>query len=668
MIRAAVLAVLLAASGFAWVESVEFPWNSFPEHLWERELVWLKNIGIRHVSLPAAGPGEMDRARLDKVIQIVRRLNLEADLEGPVPDDLQPLTRTHGGPLTEPPGGAVRIAATQPDTLVRERRAINSRAAAILWSDVEDTIGANGFKAGAVNFAGDETSATQPLRRAALLSGYWGAGFDEMRITPGAGMQVSAGAKPQGISVTEFQSPAGVAAISVINDSKVSWTGEIKAIDRAGKPVSLPSVSVPAHGAVMLPAHIPLVSGPLCSGCNGFAPSDYLVYATAELTAMEYENGIVAMEFAASAPGEVVLQLDHEPSGPLVAGGKPSSFDWDEHTMRVRLPIPAGKDADGRVRIGLAMDAPDHTGFFDNARVLLIGEVNHLTAQFSSAEIAERSRLRVSPELPVTQSAAPKKSSADDPMASDEPVRSIYHIDVPKTAVHGDHAELVLEADGIQMSHVRPQILRPATLRFPDAIQVRLARASAYGLYPATIAVNGRAGREITVSVRNNAPEIRSFKLAMSGEGVEFSPASLDVAIGASASRDVAFRVFTSHAAPGLHSGQITLSGAADAVEPFRLVVIPAAGDLAWTADGFYFLENTALRASFLPGAWLEYVSKERGEERLAAAVTPFWPGPISVEYDALSFAGGHTLRVADLERLTPRKEQQLRNQGRPRP
>jgi len=334
--------MLFASSGMAWVEAVEFPWNSFPEHLWERELVWLKNIGIRHVSLPPANSGKADAARLSKVVQIVRRLDLEADLQGPIPDELQPLTRAHGGPLTEPIAGGVRIAATQPDTLTRERHAISGRAPAIVWFDVEDTIGANGFKAGAVNFAGDETPATVPLRRAALLSEYWGAAFDDMRIASAAGVQLAPGAKPaEGISATEFLSPAGVAAVSLINNSNTSWTGEIRATERGGKAVSLPNVSVPARGAMMLPVHVPLVSGPLCKGCTGFAPSDYLVYATAEMTAMEYENGIIAMEFTAPTAGEVLLHLDHEPSGPLVAGGRPTSFDWDEHTMRARLPIPA---------------------------------------------------------------------------------------------------------------------------------------------------------------------------------------------------------------------------------------------------------------------------------------------------------------------------------------
>jgi hypothetical protein len=658
VIRAVALLALSAATASAWIESVEFPWNNFPPQLADRELVWLKNIGIRHVSLPPSA----DTARLREVINIVRRLGMEADLEGPVPDELQPLTRAHGGPLTEPlPSGAFRIAALSSDTLNHERHAIGARAPAVVWSDVEDTIGPGGFKPGAVNFTGDEKPATTPLRRAALLAAFWGSSFDDMKPAPGASIQLAAGAKrPEGVSVAEFMSPAGIAAVSVINDSRAAWTGEIKAVERGGRPVSLPNVSAPAHGALLLPVHIPLVKGPLCKGCGGFAPSDYLVYATAELTSMEYENGIIAMEFTAPVAGEVVLQLDREPYGPLVAGGRPASFDWDEHAMRVRLPVPAGKDPASHVRIGLAVDPPDHTAFFDNARILLIGEVNHLTAQFSSKEIAGRSRLRTIPELPATQEEV-QVVSGGNPSEPGQPLRSLYSISVPATAVHGDHAELVMEADGIQMSHVRPQLLRPASLRFPDAVQVRLARSSSYPLYPATIPVNARAGREIAVSIRNNAPEIRNFKITMEAQGLEFSPASIDVAIGASAARDVSFRIFAAHTTPGLHSGEVKLSGAVSLAEPFRIAVIPPVGEIAWATDGFFFLESASHRASFLPGSWLEYIAKDQGEDRLAAPVTPFSPGPITVQSDALSFAGGPTLRLTDLERLLPRKDT-LRN------
>lgn len=665
MIRAVVALLVFAATGSAWVESVEFPWSTFPPHLCERELVWLKNIGIRHVSLAPGG----DPARLREVINIIRRLDIEADLEGPVPDDLQPLTRAHGGPLTEPlPAGTARINALESETLLRERRAIDRHAPAILWSDVEDTIGPSGFKPGAVNFTGEEKPATIPLRRGAQLAAYWGAKFGEMRATPGARVAVASGTKaPALISVAEFSSPERASAVSVVNESKTDWTGDVKAVEHGGKSLVIPGVTIPAHGAAMLPVHVPLVSGPFCKGCTGLAPSDYLVYATAELTTIEYENGIIAMEFSAPSAGEVVLQLDREPHGPLVAGGKPASFDWDEHAMRAKLPIPAGKDPGNHVRIGLAIEAPDHTGYFENARMLLIGETNRLIAQFSSKEIAGRSRLHIDPELPVTRKLLPIPDPATEPADANDPIRAEYDVTVPATAVHGDHAELVLEADAIQMSHVRPQLLRPAAIRFGDAIEVRLSAASSYPLYPSIIAVNERTGRDVAVAIRNNAPEIRTFNLAISAEGLEFSPATMEVSVGASTSREVSFRVFPNQARAGLHAGKVTLSGAATAVEPFRMAVIPGSGETAWTADGFFFLESTAARASFLPGAWLEYVAKEQGEERLPQPVAPFSPGPISVNGDALLLAGGRTIRLSDLERMLPRKAQ-ARTQPRGRP
>src|SRR6202030_249064 len=93
-----ILLLTFAIASPAWVESVEFPWNTYPKPLWERELVWLKNIGITHVSLQPA----QDGSELTGLLQILRRLDMEADLEGPVPASLQSLTRTHGGPLTDP--------------------------------------------------------------------------------------------------------------------------------------------------------------------------------------------------------------------------------------------------------------------------------------------------------------------------------------------------------------------------------------------------------------------------------------------------------------------------------------------------------------------------------------------------------------------------------------
>ena len=46
MIRAITLLLAFAIASPAWVESVEFPWDSIPQPFWEGQLVWLKNAGI----------------------------------------------------------------------------------------------------------------------------------------------------------------------------------------------------------------------------------------------------------------------------------------------------------------------------------------------------------------------------------------------------------------------------------------------------------------------------------------------------------------------------------------------------------------------------------------------------------------------------------------------
>ncbi|HYA17589.1 MAG TPA: hypothetical protein VEF06_08995 [Bryobacteraceae bacterium] len=582
--RAVILALAFAASAPAWVESVEFPWATCPQPLWQRELAWLKNIGITHVSLP---PG--DAAQLNEVIRIVRRLSMEADLEGPVPEALLPLTKAHGGPLTDPLT-PVRISVLRPDALTEARERLESGAAAILWTDVEDTFGPAGYKAGAVSFAGEERSGTTPVRRNAQLSAFWRTNFSELKELPAT----TPPKLPTGITVRQFTGPSGISVVSVINRSNAPWTGEVRALyPVAKKAIGIPSVTVPAHDSLWLPVNIPLLGG------NAFAALDHVIYANAELIDMEYENGILAMEFAAPKPGEVILQLSREPYGPLVAGAKPTPFDWDTTEHRARLTFPAGAGPGSKVRIGLAIEPPDATAFFDSAKVLVIGETNHLPAQYSSEAIAQRSRLRTSPGLEVNQQEPGK-----------EPLVLTFDIKVPGTFIHGDHAELAIEADGQQMSHASPQLLRPASLSFPEQIDIHVARNSALPLFPATVPVNQRTGRDVTIAIRNNAPEIRNFELELTADGLDFSPARLPVSVGASTSREVSFRVFTSGATPGLHTGAAKLSGAASATEPVQFLVIPPTGSVSYSVNGFQIEEAARTREVSFGGLKIESVDK----------------------------------------------------------
>jgi len=369
-----------------------------------------------------------------------------------------------------------------------------------------------------------------------------------------------------------------------------------------------------------------------------------MIYATAELTDMEYENGILAMEFIAPSAGEVVLQLSHEPTGPLIAAGRPSVFDWDPKTLRARLPIPAGNPKTGRVRVALAIDAPPAVGFFDSATVLLIGETLRLTAQFSPPAVAARSRLRSITGLNITQEPLEPPPPAAQPLSQEEkdkPALITYKVAVPGNAIAGDTAQLIIEADGAQLSHAQVRILAPVAVTFEDAVAVRVAVNSSVPLRPATIPVNQKPGRQIVVSIRNNAPEIRTFDLAFRVAGVDFSPEKMTVSVGAAVSRDVTFRIFSSSAEAGLHEGELRVSGTTTLTEPVRFVVLPPTGAVAWSEEGFSILENTKARASFLGDRWLEMIDKDSGGDSQPAGGTVFDGGPVE------------TLRMEDLTRRT---------------
>lgn len=647
MRRASLLALLFCCLAPAaipppgWVEAAEFPWASIPTHLRERSLLWLKSTGITHISLAPSG----DPAELSALIRTVRSLNLEADLQGPVPASMEALTRPHGGPLTPPlPGPPLRVSALAPDALKRVNTQFLTSSKAVLWTDVFDTLSGSTFRAGAFGMDGTERPAALTLRRSAQLTRYWG----HLRV----GLRFAPGAQPvtpvPTLSVRQFQTPTGASFVEVENVARTAWHGDLRAAYSAvHRFIALPGVGVPALGSLRFPVNIPLMAGPLCRACSAFATPDHLIYATAELTAMEYENGILAMEYYAPTAGEALLQLSRQPSGPLVAGGKLAPFVWDEATKRLKLTIPAGQAPSRHIRIAIAVEPPDATAFFPGAKVLLIGEENRLTAQYSSEAISQRSRLVPLPGLEISR----------DPTDPRSPLEALFHLTPASSAIDGDTAELAIEADGIRLSHAQPHLRKPAVLSFSDGVQVRLAPNSSLALYPATIPVSQRAGREITVVIRNNAPEIRTFQLEVTAEGLEFSPKIANVTVGVSASRPVTFRIFGASAKPGLHAGVAHLSGHALATEPVRFLVLPTGAAVGWSAEGFHFLESLRQRASFLPGRWLEFIGKENGRDALPAGGISFAPGSLRTAGDELFIPTqpGKAYRLADLEPLLPK-------------
>jgi hypothetical protein len=615
---ALLVAIPLIAAQATFVQAIEFPYRGFPPQLQERELVWMKNIGIDEITIPVVrGWTEAETAPL---IKIARRLGMKLYLRpqsgGPSAGELNSLLATqlveHGGPVViGMPQPVARVSLKSPTALQLSRSVILSSRGSLTWFDVEDTRDRSGYHRGAVSFTGDEQQPlTAVLRRDAFLLQYWAAMLPSMRTQKMSFNPRSKQSYP--IEVTELTAPDGAAALNLVNGTNANWTGQVGAYYSPAKQhLEIPNVTVNKGDALFLPVNIPLSNAAFCHNCQTLSKNDRIIYATAELTNVEYENGILAMEFYAPTGGEVILQLTSEPSGPYLAGGKPIKFTWDSTTMRARLTIPPGQDPAFRTRIGLALEAPDESAFFVDSHPLVIGQANTIATSYSSPQIAQRSRLILPPNLKATKLAAPPGES---------PLNINYRVDVPADAVHGDHVQLALEADGAQMGHVRLQLLRPASLRFRQAETLHYGADRELISDPPLISVESPTGRSLDVVVRNNSPEIRSFTLEASCDALQFSPPKTDISIGGSMEREVTLRVFTNDAAPGLHKCAFHLRGAADVNVPVAMVVIPRARTVAYSydvdADGQpeYVLENQHLRAVFTRsdgGRWLEFVWKD---------------------------------------------------------
>jgi hypothetical protein len=686
-----------------FVQAVEFPYYLYPPNLWERQLVWLKTIGIQTVvfSVPRnwhePAPGAFDftggtnpRRDLAAVIRLLRRVGLQAWIRTSQPIEgwpdrgfperppdaflkalaatLAPQTTNHGGPVawTEPalpgvdaltpPSPVTRIAATDPSALARSRDALSAARGALVWTNAADELypagwaptGAPPLREGAVSLNGDER-ATSALRRDALLLRAWAPLLGTMRPVPSP--KPVAGKFPEGVTAALVVSNTA-SAVSIVNRGMLPFQDDVRVIDPESKrTVVIPSVRVPAGESLWLPVSVSLSQKSLCRECSNFSPLEQILCATAELLSIEYENGILAMEFAAPQPASVVLQLERQPVGPFLASGKPTEFEWDEKTLRARLPIPAGTTPDHHVRIGIAIEEPETSAFFDDAKRLIVGAKNIISTTYSSAGVAARSRLR----LPEGYSAVKTVKA---------PNQIEYEVAVPAAAAHGDYASFALEVDGLALGRARLQLFRPLTVRFTDVIESHFGPGAALASDPPLIPIEPKSGTNVEVSLRNNWPAIQTYKVEASGAGLEFFPPKVEITIGAMSERRVNMRVFAANGSAGLRDFQLHVTGGATFDLPARALAVPRTGTVAWAADlnndgsPEWVLESPQARAVFSTqdgGRWMEFTWKDGAVNFLPEQGALSAAGPVEVRAtgDTLEFTGKGWTRTARLEGAT---------------
>jgi hypothetical protein len=306
-------------------------------------------------------------------------------------------TANHGGPIAymegrglavdapAPPAPITIVSATDATGLTRSREAVAGARGSLLWTGVDDALYPAGWepadgdllRKGAVGLSGDERPPVMALRRTAALLRNWSPMLSALQ--PAAMPKPLNGKLPDHVTAVEVSSP-DASAIHIANRGTAPFQEDLRVLEPSLKrALVIPGVTVPPGESLWLPLHVSIGPRGLCRDCSNFSGEEHIVYATAELLAIEYENGILAMEFAAPLAGEVILQLLRRPVGPFIAAGKPTEFDWDEKALRARLRIPANPKSDHHVRIGIAIEEPDTSAFFNEARRLIIGQKNWIS-------------------------------------------------------------------------------------------------------------------------------------------------------------------------------------------------------------------------------------------------------------------------------------------------
>ena len=237
-----------------------------------------------------------------------------------------------------------------------------------------------------------------------------------------------------------------------------------------------------------------------------------------------------------------------------------------------------------------------------------------------------------------------------------------YTVSVPTDLLHGDFANLALEADGILLGRARLQLFRPASIRLMEAMQIHFGAQTELTPDPPIAPVDPRAGATLEFSIRNNYPGIQTYHLEPSGEGLEFFPPKADIDIGPTDERRVTLRVFAAADLTGLRDWHVHVTGGAQFDLPMRMLLLPRGQTVAWTADldgdgsPEWVLETSKVRAVFSTqdgGRWVEFTGKGHQPELSPEQGVFAGSGPVDVRAngDALEITGRNwkrTVRLVD--------------------
>ncbi|MBI3665208.1 MAG: beta-galactosidase [Acidobacteria bacterium] len=412
------------------------------------------------------------------------------------------------------------------------------------------------------------------------------------------------------------RSPVFISALNFSADRPVA--GVLTVTDpRTHRRLRLRNLNLPPRQALLMPINLVLATPEVCPTCSAFAPDERIVSATAELTSVVFENGVLSMEFVAPGEGELVMELAREPHGPVLTAARIRSLDWDEKTRTLRVRIPAGRPPDFRSRVGLGVQEPDSSVFLKAPPRLVIGSTVLVTASFSSPEMAARSRLLVPSGWRVKA----------EPGRPDE---MEYAVEVPADSVPGDAATISVEMEGRVAQSAALPLTPPVSVRVRPEDALHLRRDTGLPIRPHLASLSLPSRRMYQIYLRNYYDEIKTFEVSAAGDGLVFSPPRQEISIGPNLEREATLSAVPSIPRSDLYRWNLEVrDGARKIVTPLVLAVIAEGESLAYEMDldrdGFpeLVLENQKLRAVFSPrhnGRSDEFLLKDAGVNAFSGA------------------------------------------------
>jgi hypothetical protein len=594
-LAAALLAAALTVSAAErFLYSATFAYQEYPKDLWPEELVRLKAIGFNTLRVAPGSPADVV-----ELARLARRLGLQVWVEPAAPaPELEPFRPARGGPLLDPPAGRTASVTDPARFLLGVREA---------WAAGVKTVDCR-------HPAAEHASVL--ARHGALVRNFGPllAALTPRPATRWRWGEPPAAALPRGLRLALLSTPGprGPAFVSALyyNEDHPIAGGTLTVSDpKTSRPLALRRVNLPARQALLMPLNLPLASPEVCATCSTFAPRERIVSATAELLSVAFENGVLAMEFAAPGEGELVLELARQPEGPVLAGARIRSFDWDAKTHHLRVIIPPGQPPEYRSRVGLGIQLPDTSVFLKGPQRLIVGSTAVITASFSSSDLADRARLlgpagwRIRPER--------RGGAAID-----------YQVEVPGDAVPGDTSTFAIETEGTVAQSLVLPLARFCAVRVEPEESFHWRGGSQLAIRPYLSTTPLQRPRTYRVHLRNHSDEIRTFEVAATGAGMKFQPGRLEVVVGGGLEREVTLSASPVNGRPGLYPWTLAVRQGDHVLETLlSLAAVSPDQTLAYQLDfdrdgaPEWVLENQRVRVVVSPrqgGRLLEFTRKGR--------------------------------------------------------